>query len=67
MPSVPVSAYIVSCELLHVLADTVRTLSSAVPTMHHPIALRAYQTEKGLYCMYHFESDIRGRRGNARR
>ena len=40
---------------LHVSAlvpDTARTLSSAVPTaLHRPRALRAYQTEKGLYCL----------------
>src|SRR5438445_759049 len=71
MPSMPMAASMVSCELLHVSAtapDTTRTLSSAVPTtMHRPIVLRAYQTERGLCCMYHCESGRRGRYGNARR
>src|ERR1043166_4912820 len=64
VPSVPVSADIVTCQLPHLSAtatDTARILCSAVPTtVHRPMALRAYQTETGLCCMYRFESDING-------
>ena len=35
------------------------SLQRGAPTMHRSIVLRAYQTEKRLYRMYHFELGIK--------